>query len=103
MIMSDVHPLLRNAVIGIIWATLLVPLAAFALGLSAYVVRLGIHGRLTTPDVTLDPQTQLLVIVGVLAGIGLLYWIVARETFGSSDVDDAVNSAQDTLESLSDD
>jgi len=95
---SDVHPLLRNAVVAVIWATLLVPLLAGAIGLGVYTVRLGFHGELTTPSIGLDPQTQMLAVLGVLAGLGLLYYLNARETFGDEDVDEGVASALDAAD-----
>jgi hypothetical protein len=99
---SDVHPLLRNAVVAVIWATLLVPLLAVAVAISTYAVRLGLHGELTTPRIGLDPQTQMLAILGVLAGLGLLYWLTARETFGDADVDEGTQSALETVDEAKD-
>lgn len=98
--MSDVHPLLRNAVIAAIWLTVIVPAAALVIALSAYAVRLGFHGDLALPGVDLGPQTQLLIILAVLGGYGFVVWMAMRETFGGEDVDEGVATAVDTAETL---
>jgi len=96
--MSDVHPALRNAVIAAIWLTVVVPVAAAVVSVSIYAVRYALNGTLTTPDVALGPQTQLLLILAVVGGYGFLIWLVARETFGAKDVDQAAESAVETAE-----
>jgi len=100
--MSDVHPALRNAVIAAIWLTVVVPVAAAVVSLSIYAVRYALNGDLAAPDIALGPQTQLLLILAVAGGYGFLIWLVARETFGASDVDQAAESAVSTAEDAQD-
>jgi hypothetical protein len=99
---SDVHPLVRNAVIVAIWATVIVPAVAITVALSAYAVRLGVHGDLTVPGVSLGPQTQLLLVLALVGGYGFIVWMALRETFGGEDVDEGVDTAVETAETVQD-
>ena len=96
--MSDVHPLLRNAVIAIVWLTVLVPALALVVALSWYAVRLGMYGDLTVPGVELGPQTQLLLVLAILGGYGFVVWMAMRETFGGEDVDEGVETATEAAD-----
>jgi len=98
--MSEVHPALRNAVVGAVWLTVIVPIVAAVVSVAIYAVRLALFGDLTAPDISLGPQTQLLLIVAVAGGYGFLIWLVARETFGGEDVDEAADAAIETAEDV---
>jgi len=102
---------LRNRVTYWIWAIVLIPTTAFAVALSVYVVRLGLFAELQMPSLpSVGPQFQGVIILGLLLSPVVIGWILVRYTFGPRFTDDAVesgteavDSAQDTLENLSDD
>lgn len=99
---SDVHPMLRNAVVAAIWLTVIVPAVALTVSVSLFAVRYGINGDLAVPAVQLGPQTQLLLVLAIVGGYGFIIWMAMRETFGGGDVDAGVEQAQDVAETVND-
>jgi hypothetical protein len=97
---SDVHPLVRNAVIVVIWATILIPALALVVAVSAFAVRAGLTGDVVIPTPDLGPQTQMLLIMAVLGGYGFIVWMAMRETFGGEDVDAGVESASEVADEV---
>ena len=99
---SDVHPLVRNAVIVVIWATVLIPALALVIAISAFAVRAGFTGDVAVPTPDIGPQTQMLLVMAVLGGYGFVVWMALRETFGGEDVDEGVDSATEVADDIQD-
>jgi len=109
--MSDKAPAkLRNRITATLWAVVLLPVIGAALaatlsllGIGYQIMMAAIHGQLTLPALPSIPATwHGVIILGAVAVPGLLLWILIRYTYGSSFVDESVDSGLDTVDDAQD-
>jgi len=108
---SSVSSRIRNTVALLGWvfyAALFLPVAAAAVGLSAYIVRFGLFGPLVTPDLSGTVDDQILLLAGAALLAGLIYglWrfgnLLQVITFGSGAVAASEEQTASDLETLQD-
>jgi hypothetical protein len=99
MTSDTVSPRVRDAVVVLLWAP--VVLILLGIGIGGFVALVGVGYSLATsgrvPDLgglagAVDPT---LVAVAILGAIGYLYLILANETFGTETVEAAQEQAED--------
>jgi hypothetical protein len=95
----DAHPLVRNAIIVALWLPLVLVLngaGVALLGLAWYVARTGD----VSPLIRLFAGVDRLAALAVGGFIAYLYLVLANATFGTEDVDAALDQAQEASEEV---
>lgn len=87
----------KNIVMVLLWLPVVVLVNGAVASLVRYLWRVSGSANATISSVPIQSQTALLALAAVLGGIGLLYYLLAGETFGWQQTEEAVETVEDTL------